>query len=199
MLPMNLGEELGQLWRTRPVRVRGPIAGVAAGFGERYGLRAHTVRAAFVVGTIFGGAGLGLYLLAWLVLRTPHAEVCPAAGLAGKGESHQPTGVTVMLVVAMVAAFATMGPLGVALGGSGLLALAALIAGWWILYLRQPTPPAGDVSPNTVGSWDPLGVSPLDWELPETPSESRATPTRWSREAYSSHPQRPDSPREPHW
>ncbi|NUS95024.1 MAG: PspC domain-containing protein, partial [Nocardia sp.] len=54
MTRTSFGEQLQQMWQTRPVRLprRGPIAGVAAGFGHRYGIDPVLVRVAFVVSTI---------------------------------------------------------------------------------------------------------------------------------------------------
>ncbi len=124
---------------------QGPVAGVAVGFGRRYGVDPVLIRIAFVVATIFGGAGIVLYLAAWLLLPAAGDQVSPAQGLLGKGYSAQSPVRTIVLLVALVIALATMGPVGVGLGGSGLISFALMVAGWWLLYLRQPQPPADDV------------------------------------------------------
>ncbi|MBF6327415.1 PspC domain-containing protein [Nocardia transvalensis] len=145
----GFNEQLHHLWRTRPVRLprQGPIAGVAAGFGRRYGVDPVLVRVAFVVATLFGGAGVVLYLAAWLMLPSAHNEVSPAEGLLGRGHTaHSPTK-TIVLIVALAIAISTMGPFGVGFGGSGLFSFALMLAGWWLLYLRQPEPPADTLDP----------------------------------------------------
>ena len=128
----GFSEQLHHLWRTRPLRLPGqsPVAGVAAGFGRRYGVDPVLIRVAFVVSTVFGGAGIVLYLAAWLLL--------PAIDRDSRPQS--PTKTTV-LVVALVIALSTMGPFGVGLGGSGVVSFALMVAGWWLLYMRQPEPP----------------------------------------------------------
>ncbi|MQY19003.1 PspC domain-containing protein [Nocardia macrotermitis] len=141
----GFNEQLHHLWRTRPVRLprRGPVAGVAAGFGQRYGVDPVLVRVAFVVSTIFGGSGIVLYLLAWLLMPAVHDDVSAAESLIGRGHSTQSPTRTLLLIVALVIAVSTVGPVGAGLGGAGLISFALMVAGWWLLYLRQPNPPAG--------------------------------------------------------
>ncbi|MGF6883993.1 phage shock protein PspC (stress-responsive transcriptional regulator) [Nocardia sp. GAS34] len=138
--------QLQHLWQTRPVRLphHGPGAGVAAGFGRRYGVDPVLVRVAFVVSTIFGGSGIVLYLLGWLLLPAAQDQVSAAEGLVGRGHSTQSPTKTVVLIVALLIAVSTVGPVGAGLGGAGLISFALMLAGWWLLYLRQPQPPADD-------------------------------------------------------
>lgn len=133
------------MWHTRPVRLprQGPIAGVAAGFGLRYGIDPVLVRVAFVVSTIFGGAGIVLYLLAWLVLSSAGDEASAAEALTGNGRSSQSQTKTIVLIVALAIAVSTMGPIGMGLGGSGVISMGLMLGGWWMLYLRHPELPAG--------------------------------------------------------
>ncbi|MBF6482492.1 PspC domain-containing protein, partial [Nocardia cyriacigeorgica] len=140
MTKTSFGEQLQQMWRTRPVRLprRGPIAGVAAGFGQRYNVDPVLVRVAFVVSTIFGGAGIVLYLLAWLLCSAEGDETSAAESLVGKGHSSQSQTKTIVLIVALAIAVSAVGPIGVGLGGSGVIGLAFMLAGWWMLYLRTP-------------------------------------------------------------
>ncbi|MFF3569474.1 PspC domain-containing protein [Nocardia jiangxiensis] len=145
----GFNEQLQHLWRTRPVRLprRGPVAGVAAGFGQRYGVDPVLVRVAFVVSTIFGGSGIVLYLLAWLLMPAAQDDVSAAESLIGRGHSMQSPTKTLVLIVALVIAVSTVGPVGAGLGGAGLISFALMVAGWWLLYLRQPNPPAGSTDP----------------------------------------------------
>ncbi|RDI51674.1 phage shock protein C (PspC) family protein [Nocardia mexicana] len=145
----GFSDQLHHLWRTRPVRLprQGPIAGVAAGFGHRYNVDPVLVRVAFVVSSLFGGAGIVLYLAAWLLLPAAGDQVSATEGLFGKGHSSQSPTKTVVLIVALAIAVTTMGPVGVGLGGSGLISFVLMLAGWWLLYLRQTEPPADGSGP----------------------------------------------------
>ncbi|PXX66487.1 phage shock protein C (PspC) family protein [Nocardia tenerifensis] len=148
MTKTNFGDQLQQIWRTRPVRLprQGPIAGVAAGFAQRYNVDPVLVRVAFVVSAIFGGSGVVLYLLAWLLFSAAGDESSAAESLVGKGHSSQSQTKTIVLIVALAIAVSTMGPVGVGLGGSGLISMALMLAGWWMLHLRNPEPPPGTTS-----------------------------------------------------
>ncbi|MFQ6393107.1 PspC domain-containing protein [Nocardia sp. KC 131] len=145
MTKTTFGDQLQQMWHTRPVRLprQGPIAGVAAGFGQRYNVDPVLVRVALVVSTIFGGAGIVLYLLAWLLLSEDGDQASAAESLFGKGQSSQSQTKTIVLIVALAIAVSTMGPAGVGLAGSGLISMALMLAGWWMLHMRQPAPPPG--------------------------------------------------------
>ncbi|WP_063821016.1 PspC domain-containing protein [Nocardia araoensis] len=145
MTKTSFGDQVQQIWQTRPVRLpqQGPVAGIAAGFARRYEIDPVLVRVAFVVSTIFGGAGIVLYLLAWLLLSAAGDQASAAESLVGKGHSSQSQTKTIVLIVALAIAVSTMGPVGVGLGGSGLISLALMLAGWWMLHLRTPNPPPG--------------------------------------------------------
>lgn len=148
----GFSEQLQHLWRTRPTRLPGqsPVAGVASGFGRRYGVDPVLIRVAFVVSTIFGGAGIVLYLAAWLLLPPAGDAVSPAEGLLSRGHSSQSSTKTIVLIVALAIAVTTMGPVGVGLGGSGVISFALMVAGWWLLYMRQPEPPFDGSYPLTA-------------------------------------------------
>ncbi|NEW59638.1 PspC domain-containing protein, partial [Nocardia cyriacigeorgica] len=74
------GEQLQQMWRTRPVRLprRGPIAGVAAGFGQRYNVDPVLVRMAFVLLSALAGAGIVAYAMLWIFTPGGADEVRPS-------------------------------------------------------------------------------------------------------------------------
>ncbi|MBF6297549.1 PspC domain-containing protein [Nocardia amamiensis] len=157
MTKTSFGDQLQQMWQTRPVRLprQGPIAGVAAGFARRYDVDPVLVRIALVVSTIFGGAGLVLYLLAWLLLSAAGDQASAAESLVGKGHSSQSQTKSIVLIVALAIAVSTMGPVGVGLGGSGLISLGLMLAGWWMLHLRTPAPPPGTT--EAFGGFAPDG------------------------------------------
>jgi phage shock protein PspC (stress-responsive transcriptional regulator) len=54
-----------RLYRTREGRI---VAGVCSGIAAYFGIDSTLVRLAFAVLTIFGGAGILIYLLAWIVI-----------------------------------------------------------------------------------------------------------------------------------
>jgi phage shock protein PspC (stress-responsive transcriptional regulator) len=85
------------------------VAGVAAGIGDYFGIDPVIVRIGFVVLTIFGGSGILLYLIAWLVIAK-EGEGESAAGRALKG-SDRPRGRGVVAVLLILAAvFMISGP-----------------------------------------------------------------------------------------
>ena len=62
---MNEANGSKQLIRPREGRM---VAGVCAGLGDYFGLDANLVRLIFAALSIFGGAGVLVYLVAWLVV-----------------------------------------------------------------------------------------------------------------------------------
>ncbi|XOZ86210.1 PspC domain-containing protein [Nocardia testacea] len=156
MTRTSFGDQLQHMWQTRPVRLprRGPIAGVAAGFGHRYGIDPVLVRVAFVVSTIFGGAGIVLYLAGWLLFPEPGSRGSMAESLTRKDQDSSNQTKTIVLIVALAIAVSTMGPVGIGLGGSGVIALALMLAGWWMLHMRSPEPPP---LPPGIAEPEPLG------------------------------------------
>ncbi|MEE2034382.1 PspC domain-containing protein [Rhodococcus chondri] len=136
-------EQLTDMWRTRPVRLpeQGHIAGVCAGIGVRYGVDPVLVRIAFVVSTIFGGAGILLYLAGWVLLTRHGDQVSPIESLVGRGTSSDSNTKVVVLLVALAIAMSAVGPAGAGYGGSGLLSMILMLGGLWLLYQRRPVPP----------------------------------------------------------
>ncbi len=197
MTKTSFGEQLQQMWRTRPVRLprRGPIAGVAAGFGQRYHVDPVLVRVAFVVSTIFGGAGIVLYLLAWLLCSAEGDETSAAESLVGKGHSSQSQTKTIVLIVALAIAVSAVGPIGVGLGGSGVIGLAFMLAGWWMLYLRTPQPPAPEFGDRLTGTGYPGTAFPQTAPL-WTGAPPFPTPTYGPYTPYTKLPDQyvPDQP-----
>ncbi|NLU81797.1 PspC domain-containing protein [Rhodococcus sp. HNM0569] len=160
MTERSLQEQLADLWRTRPARLpgQGHIAGVCGGVGHRYGVDPVLVRVAFVVATVFGGSGIVLYLAAWLVLPRTGDDSSAAEALVGRGHSSDSGTRTVVLLVALVVALSTLGPAGIGLGGSGMVGLLLMLAGWWLLYQRQPVAPSlpHETTPPVAGTYPPV-------------------------------------------
>lgn len=170
------------------------LAGVAVAIGRRYGVDPVLVRIAFVVTTIYGGVGVLLYLLGWLMLPADNDQVSAAEALLGRGRSSVPPVLTIFLGLALLAAG------GAVLGATptGLVALALCAGALFLLHRHRsgaeelPTAgsdptgvtseaatagatPAGPTAPaapaaaerRTPPAWDPLGTAPFAWDLPD--------------------------------
>lgn len=59
------------------------IAGVAAGIAEYFDVDVTIVRIAIAVLTVFGGAGIALYIAGWLLMPTEGSERSIASKLTG--------------------------------------------------------------------------------------------------------------------
>jgi phage shock protein PspC (stress-responsive transcriptional regulator) len=194
----NAAHPVRDAWASRPHRRAGEskIAGVAAAIGRRYAVDPVLLRVAFVVTTLFSGAGVLLYLLGWLLLP---AETHQARGARRRPMSAVLTIALVLLLIPVAEAV---------LGGraSGVLALAVAVGALVLLHRSRaalgevpgssvpavpavhavPTVPAvpaelpGTTTPGTTTlvpstttdgaappAWDPLGVAPFAWDLPE--------------------------------
>ncbi|MGA7270170.1 MAG: PspC domain-containing protein, partial [Acidimicrobiia bacterium] len=64
----------------RPVEKR-VIAGVAAGLARTMGISTGLVRLGFVIATLFGGAGVALYVAGWLLIRSEDRAQSPVQRL----------------------------------------------------------------------------------------------------------------------
>lgn len=186
--PAGLGdfeENLKDFWATRPRRPRhgGKIAGVAAGIADRYGIDPVLVRVAFVTATVFGGIGLSLYVLAWLLFPAEDDEVSPLEALFGRGRSSMSKAFTIVLAVMFVPLTGWAFDGGWFNGGS-VIGAALMVTALYLLHrgrgeqFRKPvTEPAAAFSVSSVSSspgttessagWDPLGAAPLAWDLPD--------------------------------
>lgn len=136
-------EQLSDMWRTRPVRLpdQGHIAGVCAGIAVRYGVDPVLIRVAFAVSAIFGGAGIVLYLAAWVLFTRHGDQVSSLESLVGRGSSSDSTTKVIVILVALAIAASAVGPVGAGSGGSGFIGSVLMLGGWWLLYQRRPEPP----------------------------------------------------------
>jgi phage shock protein PspC (stress-responsive transcriptional regulator)/predicted membrane protein len=66
------------------------IAGVSGGIAEYFGIDPIIVRLAFVALALLGGSGIGLYLIAWLVM--PHAHENESMAINALRGGHRPGG-----------------------------------------------------------------------------------------------------------
>jgi phage shock protein PspC (stress-responsive transcriptional regulator) len=91
----------GDRWSRRPRRSRNDrkVAGVAGGLGRAFGIDPVVLRIAFVVLAIFGGSGVLLYALCWLLLPADGDEVSAIEAVLGRGRSSVSPMFTVLLIV----------------------------------------------------------------------------------------------------
>ena len=147
----SVEDTLKDFWASRPVRPLADrkVAGVAAGIGERYGVDPVVVRIAFVVTTLWGGVGILVYLLGWLFLRAENDQVSAFESMLNRGRSSTSTGFTVLLCIALLPAASTVFSGGIGGGFSGVMGIALLAGGLYLLHrtrghLNRPAPPPGD-------------------------------------------------------
>ncbi|HKS49442.1 MAG TPA: PspC domain-containing protein [Amycolatopsis sp.] len=177
-------ETVKDFWVSRPRRpLHGrKIAGVAAGIGNRYGIDPVVVRVAFVTATIFGGIGLSLYLLGWLLFPGENDEVSPVEALFGQGRTSMSKAFTIMLAIAFfpIASWAFAG--GGWFDGGAVIGLALMATALYLLHRgrgQDNRPPAvatgaaaafslsAETAAERASGWDPLAAAPLGWDLPE--------------------------------
>ncbi|WP_440714018.1 PspC domain-containing protein [Gordonia sp. FQ] len=175
---------LSDFWATRPLRRRSgrKVAGVCAGFGARYQVDPTLVRVAFVVATVFGGAGVLIYLIACVVLPSEHSR---GASARERRDTSFRFGSLIPLGILAIVLMATFGGDRTWSGG-GLLGTLLLGVGWWLLYQRTPIPPEGtsaatiDPAPPAAAggsySWRAADASPSDDDTAKTGAPSSADP-----------------------
>src|SRR5436190_23352233 len=95
----SVEDTLKDFWATRPRRPRRgrKLAGVASGIGLRYGIDPIVIRVAFVVATFYGGAGILVYLLGWLLLPEQDDEAAPFESMLNHRRSSTSSAFTVLL------------------------------------------------------------------------------------------------------
>jgi phage shock protein PspC (stress-responsive transcriptional regulator) len=152
-----------RLTRSRQRRV---LAGVAGGLGEYTGIDPVLFRVLFAVLTVFGGAGILLYVIGWLFLPEQDQPSSPAEALIGRGRGSDAVQAILLAIVALVVA-------GVLVSGDGRdVVLLALVVVGAVLLARHldetrdrpaapapvPAPPA--VPPSAPGPYEPYRAHP---------------------------------------
>lgn len=186
----DVQDTLREMWATRPSRPRQgrQVAGVAAAIARRYDIDPVLVRVGFVVAA-FSGIGAGLYIAGWILL--PEEPADPAA--PARGQSPR----AIILIGLVIAAMISLGS--IFSGDADFLLPALAVAGLLFLLHRSrgnrtseapttPTPaasaaagpslvkePVDGEQPSKPPAWDPLGVAPFAWDLPE-PSPPQPPP-----------------------
>ncbi|GAA2822644.1 PspC domain-containing protein [Nonomuraea rubra] len=73
-----------KLRRTHKGRI---IAGVCSGVGEFVGIDANLVRIALAIATLFGGAGVALYAIGWLLMPDEEHETSIVQDIINKQQN----------------------------------------------------------------------------------------------------------------
>ncbi|MDQ2880183.1 MAG: PspC domain-containing protein [Actinomycetota bacterium] len=211
MSDISVQDTARDIWATRPHRRANDrkVAGVAAAIARRYAIDPVLVRVAFVVAAVFGGSGVLLYLLGWLLLPVEGDQASGAERMVGRGRSSMSAALTIVLVVLLIPA-----TVGVLVGrASGVLGLLVAVGALVLLHrsraaLGEPSPATAEPATATAAgtgratatpaedkaadgadqpappAWDPLGAAPFAWDLPEpsAPPVQAAQPRgAWSK------------------
>ncbi|MFC7592230.1 PspC domain-containing protein [Nonomuraea antimicrobica] len=77
-----------KLRRTHKGRI---IAGVCSGVGEYVGVDANMVRIALAIATLFGGLGVGIYAIGWLLMPDEEHDTSIVQDLVSKQQENKAT------------------------------------------------------------------------------------------------------------
>ncbi|TDE15748.1 PspC domain-containing protein [Jiangella asiatica] len=130
--PPSVSEEFRSLRRSRSDRV---VAGVLGGLGRRLGIDPVVLRVATVVLAIFGGVGVLLYAVAWLLVPAEGDDGSILDQALGRGERRNPGTTPLALLLAIVGLTAGIGIIAGSWDGGVLLFLAG--AGLFVLLRRR--------------------------------------------------------------
>ena len=132
------------------------LLGVAGGLGRYAGIDPLIFRILFVVLAIFGGSGLLLYALGWLLVPDDGEDLSEAQRLFGGRTNGSRLGTVVAGVVVLILGLVLMGSLldtGPGLGGLGAAVIVAVIV---LLVARAgPRTEAGQAPPQPYGPVPP--------------------------------------------
>ncbi|MBC2933699.1 PspC domain-containing protein [Nocardioides sp. zg-1228] len=171
-------KDLGRLRRSVTDRY---VAGVAGGIARHLDIDPIIVRVALAVGAFFGGAGLIVYVAAWLLVPE-------------EGTADEPLGLDERNRT-------------IALGAAGVLALVAALSDWagafwfpwplaivaalvvWFLHRKQPGSPPPRAGTTYAGPMEPTAYAP-----PPEPAWAPPTDPAWTSYARTPRPE-PRTPR----
>lgn len=130
----GLGDELRQLRRSRDDRV---VAGVLGGVARRLNVDPVLLRIVTVVLALFGGVGVVLYALGWLLIPAEDADASVAEEALGRGRTHSPELPTIALAVGLVVAIIIAAGGTFRSGVGSLLLVLAIVGGVMLLRRRD--------------------------------------------------------------
>ncbi|MGI5285838.1 PspC domain-containing protein [Nonomuraea polychroma] len=73
-----------KLRRTQKGRI---VAGVCSGIGEYVGIDANMIRIALAIATLFGGLGVGVYAIGWLLIPDEDSDTSIVQDLISKSQN----------------------------------------------------------------------------------------------------------------
>ncbi len=179
------------------------VAGVAGGIGEYLGVDPVLLRVVFAVLTVFGGLGVLLYLMCWLVMPTRGEQFSPFDTVLGRGSRRRTglTGETLLLVSAAVVLALFL----VRHDGADYVLLAVLVIIGLLVYRHlesQGPPPGTDATtppPGTPGTHGMAGPSgPTGPSEPPGASGAAGTAGTAGFATWSTTRPWPTDPRPPH-
>jgi len=137
--PRVSGAEMRDLTRLRRSSTDKRVAGVAGGLGRHLDIDPVILRVAFVVLTFFGGAGLLLYIAAWLLVPDDSTGRAPL-------QTDARTRTIALVGVGILAVLVSLGDWGGWIWFPWPLVLVAVIA--WLVLSNRNNPPAPPVTPG---------------------------------------------------
>lgn len=156
------------------------VAGVCSGVAYRLGIDPNVVRVVTVVLALFGGAGILLYALGWLLLPEERTgQSLAERALRGGG----PDGASTVLLAILLAIVAVGVGVGfVADSWFGITVLVVAVAIGAVLLSRRPVGPGGPPAPSqpSPSAAAPTPVATSGFSAPTAPADSPyATPGAW--------------------
>ena len=165
----------------RRSRTNRKLFGVAGGLGRYAGVDPLIFRILFVVLTFFGGSGLLLYALAWLLVAEDGEQESEGQRLLHGRTSRSTVSTVVAGVVALILGLVLMGTLldtGPGLGGVGALVVVAVLA---VLLLRNGRHPLANGYPDAQNAPYTPAYGPVPPPEPgafgQTPGTAYAQPS----------------------
>ena len=168
---------LSELRRSRTDR---KLAGVSGGLGRYAGVDPLIFRILFVLLTIFGGTGLLLYAMAWLLVPADGERESEGQRLFnGRSTSSVSTVIAIVVVIVLgLAATGAMLDTGPGIGGLGVLIVIGVVV---VLLLRNGQRPAVDHDPNASNAPYAPAYGPVPPPEPgdfgQTPGTAYAQPS----------------------
>ncbi|HEV8371596.1 MAG TPA: PspC domain-containing protein, partial [Actinomycetota bacterium] len=159
------------------------IAGVASGIAAYLGIEPTVVRLGFVVLTVFGGLGVLLYVLGWLLLPADGGESIGQAVARRPGGLRSYLGVGLMILAVAILASTFSSP-------SVVWAVALIAFGIYLFQQDQERQPPGPPPPGQTAG--PAGAAPAATPAPSASSvpvpAAAAPPPGWDAGATTTEP-----------
>ena len=178
-------DEMKDLGRLRRSVTDRHIAGVAGGIARHLDIDAMIVRVALVVAVFFGGAGLLLYVAAWILVPEEGTDDEPL-GLDRRSRSLALAGVGVLALLAALGDWAG------AFWFPWPIAIIAALAVWFLHHKDKDK--VGSAPRTGYGSTGPdTGYAETSYDQPAFPAYAPAGDPQW--QPYAREPRRPRNPR----